>query len=132
MDEASRAKRHAAAAVAATAAIGSAAVSATLAQPAMAAHPKDTCPGNTLCEWADANFEGPVKWWGRSSRRQLPPLLLRQQHFGANGSEWAPWDGPQQRFIGLEQHGSLGHAVQQLVLQQHRGPGHRIWHLPGT
>jgi hypothetical protein len=61
--EASRAKRRATAAVAATAAIGSAAVPATLAQPAMANHPKDTCPGNTLCEWKDANFAGPVKWW---------------------------------------------------------------------
>jgi hypothetical protein len=68
VQEPSRKKRHAAAAAAATAAIGSAAVSATLAQPAMANHPKDTCPGNTLCEWKDANFQGPVKWWGANSR----------------------------------------------------------------
>jgi hypothetical protein len=68
MHEASRAKRRAAAAAAATAAIGSAGVSATFAEPAMAAHPNQTCPGNTLCEWADANFEGPVKWWGKYSR----------------------------------------------------------------
>lgn len=68
MHEASRAKRRAAAAAAATAAIGSAGLSATFAEPAMANHPKDTCPGNTLCEWQNANFEGAVKWWGATSR----------------------------------------------------------------
>jgi len=86
MHEASRAKRRAAAA--ATAAIGSAAVSATLAQPAMANHPKDTCPGNTLCEWRDANFQLPVKWWPNNNpnpHRQLLLLHLRQRPFG--GSE---------------------------------------------
>jgi len=71
MHEASRAKRRAAAAAAATAAIGSAAVSATLAQPAMANHPKDTCPGNTLCEWRDANFQLPVKWWPNNNPNRI-------------------------------------------------------------
>jgi hypothetical protein len=59
----SRTKKRAAAAAAATAAIGSAGLAAISAAPAMAAHPISTCPGNTLCAWRDANFEGPVKWF---------------------------------------------------------------------
>jgi peptidase inhibitor family I36 len=62
MDASTRTKRRAVAAAAATAAIGSAAGSA-LAEPAIAAHPSATCPSNTLCEWANPNFTGPVKWW---------------------------------------------------------------------
>lgn len=68
MHEASRTKRRTATAVAATAAIGSVGVSAAFAESALAAHPSATCPGNTFCEWQDANFEGGVKWWGKYSR----------------------------------------------------------------
>jgi hypothetical protein len=56
-------KRRTVAAAAATAVIGSAAASAALAEPAIAAHPSDTCPANTLCEWQHAGFQLPVKWW---------------------------------------------------------------------
>jgi hypothetical protein len=52
------------AAAAAAAAIGTT-VSGAVAEPALAAHPRDTCPGNTLCEWRDPGFTGPVKWWPR-------------------------------------------------------------------
>jgi len=66
--EESRTKRRAATAVAATAAIGSMGASGALAESALANHPRDTCPGNTICEWQDANFAGGVKWWASNSR----------------------------------------------------------------
>lgn len=47
----------------AVAVAGSLAGPGILAAPALARHPGDTCPGNTLCEWRDINFNLPVQWW---------------------------------------------------------------------
>jgi hypothetical protein len=90
VQEPSRTTTRAAAAAAATAAIGSAGLAAISAAPAMANHPKDTCPGNTLCEWADANFSGPVKWWGKYSRIDN----YRNYHYDSNTSVPMDPNGP--------------------------------------
>lgn len=90
MQKPSRTKKRVAAAAAATAAIGSVGGLTTFAEPAMAAHPSQTCPGNTLCEWADANFEGPVKWWGKYSRIDN----YRNYHYDSNTSVPMDPNGP--------------------------------------
>jgi hypothetical protein len=66
MSDTAPGRKRAAVAAAATAAIGSAAAPAIFPAPAWAAHPSQSCPGNTLCMWREFNFaypNGPVVWF---------------------------------------------------------------------
>jgi hypothetical protein len=62
MSDATRARKRATAAAAATAAVGSVAAPAVLPASADARRPAETCPGYTLCLWEKKDFNLPVNW----------------------------------------------------------------------
>jgi hypothetical protein len=65
MNDLKVARRRKAAAIAAAAAMGSTAVAAVWAPGAEANHPTD-CSQHYFCEWSDAGFNGPIRYWNIS------------------------------------------------------------------
>ena len=101
MINANRARKQVAVAATATAAIG---VAGPAVFPAAAAarHPNETCPGHTLCEWADGGFNGPVQWWssGGSDRFYSNDTFSSNHSVGLDDQVDAVWNnGP--RWVAL-------------------------------